>query len=121
VTLPRIYLAGGKDSEWKKTLQDRWGSRALLIDPFKDSVQGSLYLFTYDDLQHIRESDILLGYQTYHRFDGMALEWGFAHALGKVLIYVPQLPRVSSMMAAISTAVFTDLDAAAAFIEERYL
>lgn len=119
--LPRIYLAGGKDSAWKEDLAVRWNCKAILIDPFKDSRQGALYLFVYDDLQYIRQCDIVLGHCTFPRFDGMALEWGFAHALGKVLIYVPQLPRVSSMMAAISTAVFTDLDAAAAFIEERYL
>jgi len=119
--LPKIYLAGGLDSRWRDALRERWAGRAIIIDPFKDSMQGSLYLFTYDDLQHIRESDIVFGHCAYHCFDGMAFEFGFAHALGKVNILACSLPRVPSMMAAVSKAVFTDWEAAADFIEERYL
>jgi len=119
--LPKIYLAGGLDSRWRDALRERWAGRAIIIDPFKDSMQGSLYLFTYDDLQHIRESDIVFGHCAYHCFDGMALEFGFAHALDKVIIFACSLPRVSSMMAAVSKAVFTDWEAAADFIEERFL
>jgi len=119
--LPKIYLAGGLDSRWRDALRERWAGRAIIIDPFKDSVQGSLYLFTYDDLQHIRESDIVFGYCTFSRFDGMALEFGFAHALNKVIIFATSHLRVPSMMAAVSKAVFTDWEAAADFVEERFL
>lgn len=119
--LPRIYLAGGLDSDWRNALRERWKGRAILIDPFKDSVQDSVYRFTYDDLQHIREADIVFGNCAYHVFDGMALEFGFAHALNKVIVLVCSLPRVPSMMAAVSKAVFTDLEAAVEFVEKKYL
>lgn len=119
--LPKVYLAGGLDNEWREILTARWAGRAEVISPFKDSRQGSIYLFTHDDLEHIRRADIVLGHCTWPQFDGIALEFGFAHALDKVIIYVAKLPRVSSMMAAVSKAVFTDLEAAAEFIEERYL
>lgn len=119
--LPKVYLAGGLSSVWRDILRKQWAGRAVVIDPFKDSRQGAIYLFTHDDLQHIREADIVLGYCAWPRFDGLAAEFGFAHALEKVIVLATNQPRVPSMMAAMSKAVFTDIEAAAEFIEERYL
>jgi len=119
--LPRIYLAGGLDSGWREALAERWYHKAICIDPFKDSRQGAIYEFTGDDLACIDQCDILLGFCAWPQFDGMALEFGYAHKGGKTIIYVATLPRVSSMMAAVSKAVFTDLDEAVKFIEVRYL
>ena len=119
--MAKLYLAGGRDSGWRDALRTRWVGRAEVIDPFKDCPQDYIYQFTHADLQAVAECDLLLGYCTYHRYTGLALEFGYAAALGKPIIYVPALPRVDSMMAGVSTAVFTDLDAATEFIEGRYL
>jgi len=119
--LPKVYLAGGLDSGWREVLANRWDGKAICIDPFKDSSQGAIYEFTHDDLKAIRESDVVFGVCSYPKFDGMALEFGYAHALGIPIIYATNLPRVSSMMAAVSKAVFTDYMEAVEFIEKRYL
>lgn len=119
---PRIYLAGDK-SDWRDDLYRRWhcNNKARTVDPFTDCRQGALYLFTHDDLEAIRACDLVFGYCTYERFDGMALEFGFAHALGKPIIFATEHKRVPSMMAAVSQAVFTDFWTAVEFVEERYL
>lgn len=112
-----IYLAGGKGL-WRDPLASRWHMHDL-IDPFKDSRQGSLYQFTNDDLAHVDRADFVFAFVDYPSYTGTALEFGYAHALGKPIYYATSLPRVDSMMAAVASYVFTSLDAAVAFVEER--
>jgi hypothetical protein len=120
---PLVYLAGGRDTEWRDGLTNRWAKsgKAEAFDPFVHSRQNAMYEFTEDDLGAIRRSAAVFGYCTYPKYTGMALEFGFAHALGIPIIYVPALPRVDSMMAAVSTAVFLDFDEAVDFLEQRIL
>ena len=123
--LEYVYLAGGTNSSWRRELEERWIHRTgrtdlCLIDPFVDSKQGSVYEFTRDDLAWVAKSCLVFGYVDYHSYTGTALEFGYAHALGKPIVYVTNQPRVDSMMAAVASAVFTDLGAAARYAE-RYL
>ena len=116
----KIYLAGGRNSHWRTQVQQVWKDKAEGIDPFT-LAQGAVHLFTHGDLEAVRECDILFGYNDYSKYTGMALEFGYAHALGKPIIYVPALPRVDSMMAGVSTAIFTEVLSAAEFVLERFL
>ncbi len=116
-----IYLAGGRDSGWRDDLRLRWKDKAQVLDPFVWADQNSIQGFTGDDLNAIRRSDLVFGNCTFERFDGMALEFGFAFAIAKPIIFVCTLPRIPSMMAGVSQALFTSLDAATVFVEERYL
>jgi len=120
---PLVYLAGGRDTEWREVLAKRWAESgaAETFDPFVDSRQNAMYEFTQDDLSAIRRSAAVFGYCTYPKYTGMALEFGFAHALCIPIVYVPALPRVDSMMAAVSSAVFLDFDEAVNFLETRIL
>lgn len=122
-SLPQVYLAGGK-GYWRENLYREWSGKARCYNPFADSRQGSVYEFTNDDLSAIRSSVLVFGVLDYPRYTGLALEFGYAHALGTPIIYV-HLPnvaeRVDSMMAGVATAIFVDLDAAMEFAEERYL
>lgn len=118
----RVYLAGGLDSDWRKSLSRRWKRRGVeTYDPMTESRQGAIYEFTQDDLAAIAGCDLLFGYCTYHRYTGMALEFGFAHARGIPIVYVNTQPRIDSMMVAVSAAAFTDLDEAIAYCEHRLL
>lgn len=116
----KIYLAGGKSEQWRNYLATRWLNHDL-IDPFKHSRQGAIYQFTNDDLAHIADSDLIFCNCDYHSYTGCALEFGYAHALGKKIVYVCTQPRVDSMMAAVASYVFTDFSAAVDFVEERIL
>lgn len=121
-----IYLAGGK-SDWRTTLRRRWGQKygadVSTFDPFEDSRQGALYEFTNDDLAAISGSDMVFAFCDYHKYTGMALEFGYAHALEIPIIFVvgPGMPRIDSMMVSVATAAFTDMTEARDFVEERYL
>ena len=119
----KIYLAGGK-GDWRKTVAQALLPRPKgveLIDPFTQSNQNSISDFTHDDLLHVRECDGIFAYIDYHVYTGSALEFGYAYALGKPIIYVCALPRIDSMMVGVAKAAFTDLDAGIQFMKERWL
>lgn len=116
---PAVYLAGGT-SNWRDRVKERWADTSVvLLDPFIDSDQRTLAAFTLDDLALIERSRCVLAYHDYHVFDGLALECGYAAALDRMVVYVCRQPRVSSMIAAVSKAVFTELDPALEFIERK--
>lgn len=115
----KLYLAGGKDQAWRDRVENRLGDRAKCFNPFRDARQNATYEFTEDDLSAIRHSDAVLGFCDYHRYTGMALEFGFAHGLGLPIYYVPFPGRIDAMMAAVSSAVFTDLNSMLDFVDER--
>lgn len=121
MSLPSVYLAGSM-SGWRPEVAAQWGERAITINPFEDTPQGSIAEFTQGDLDQIRQSSILFGVLDYPKaYTGMALEFGFARGLEIPCIYVHlNGDRVDSMMAGVSAAVFTDLNKAAEFTERRF-
>jgi nucleoside 2-deoxyribosyltransferase len=122
VEKPTIYLAGCK-GPWRDELYRRWHTKGLahVLDPFTDSRQNAIADFTTDDLLAIKRATLILAFHGYHVFDGLAVECGYAYALDKPIIYVCEEPRASSMICGLAKAVFTQLEAALTFIEERYL
>lgn len=118
--MKRIYLAGGFGGHYKDRI--RAGLRAdvfLLHDP-DDGVALPGY-YVGQDLDAIRAADLVIAYQDdYPHVYGMAAEVGFAAAIGKPVIYVCEGERVDGFLAALSRAVFTNVEAACAFIARRY-
>lgn len=112
-----IYLAGCK-GDWRELAEKRWAKRedVFPIDPFKED-QSCISEFTQSDLEDLARSDFVLAYHAYHVFDGLALECGFAHALNIPIVYVCAQPRVSSMIAGVSKAVFTELEPALEYMD----
>lgn len=104
-----------------------WGIAAWGFNPFTDGRQGVIYQFVNDDLEAIRNSEVVFAVVDYHVYSGLAAEVGFAHALGIPIVlvwdvsskYVPK--RMDSFVVGCSTAVFIDVDEAAAFTKRRYL
>ena len=119
-----IYLSGGI-SPWRDLVKTLLGEKVdmtevILIDPFKASRQHAISSFTLDDLNHIMNSDVVLGYLDYHIFDGMALEFGFAAGMEiPCVLVVDGQPRVPSMMAGVSKAVYLSLEPALDYIVQR--
>ncbi len=121
MSLPSVYLAGGMDSGWRDQATYWWGGKVITINPFEDSPQGSIAEFTGSDLDQIRQCNLLFGCLNYPRYTGMALEFGFAHALEIPCVYVHlEGGRIDSMMAGVSAAVFTDLKAALEFCDKKF-
>jgi nucleoside 2-deoxyribosyltransferase len=119
----RVYLAGSK-SDWRKQVTRSWRGVAETYDPFSDSRQGATYEFANDDLEAIRNSDLVFAVVDYHVFTGLAVEVGFAHALGIPVILVwgdSKLMRVDTFLVGCSAALFTDIPYAAKWTKERYL
>ena len=116
----KVYLAGGTVTDWREAVAKAFGPRFECLDPMTQSRQQAIMEFTTDDLALIDGCDILFGVNDYESQHGMALEFGYAFARLKPIIYVARLPRVESMMAAVSKAVFTDTDAAVEYIKKRF-
>ncbi len=123
----KVYLAGGISQAWRKRVSRKWRGLAKTFDPFTDSRQGAVYEFTNDDLEAVRDSDLVFAVVDYHVYTGLAAEVGFAHALGIPVILVwdvssPTTPkRVETFITACSAALFVDVDEAAEFTKRRYL
>ena len=122
-----VYLAGGRNQDWRKMVVRLWAGKAYNFNPFGDSRQGAAYEFTNDDLQAIRDSDIVFAVVDYPVFTGLAAEVGFAHALGIPVFIVWDCmqgdapKRVESFVTACAKALFVDVREAAVFVRERYL
>ena len=116
-----IYLAGGYRDEWRDYLVDTLKGNVRFINPFRDSRQGALAEFTLDDLAHIDNSHLMIAFSDYPQQDGLMLEFGYAYARKVPIVYCVQQPRVASMAAGVSRAVFTDLEELALWVQRRIL
>lgn len=90
-----IYLAGGFRSGWQVKVM------AVLpdfdfLDPSAHDLQDPA-IYTKWDLDAIRKSDVILAYMESSNPAGyaLALEIGFAHALGKEVILVDQIEDIT--------------------------
>jgi nucleoside 2-deoxyribosyltransferase len=109
-----IYLAGGFKSGWQAKVMRQLPSYAFL-DPSQHKIQDAAE-YTRWDLDAIRASDIVLAYMESTNPGGysLALEIGFAHALGKAVLLVdeikdPSVSRYFEMVRQCSGQVFTTL------------
>ena len=109
-----IYLAGGFKSGWQaKVIKQLPGFEFL--DPSQHNIQD-VAEYTRWDLDAVRASDFLLGYMESTNPGGysLALEIGFAHALGKTVLLVdeikdPIVSRYFEMVRQCSGRVFTTM------------
>ncbi|MHB9100331.1 MAG: nucleoside 2-deoxyribosyltransferase domain-containing protein [Sulfuricella sp.] len=112
-----IYLAGGFKSGWQKTVKSNLSGYDFL-DPSAHNIQDPKE-YTEWDLAAVGRCDIVLANMEQSNPGGysLALEVGFAKALGKTIILVDQIenPTVSKyfeMVRQVSDATFGDLDSA---------
>jgi nucleoside 2-deoxyribosyltransferase len=117
-TIRRIYLAGGFKSNWQAQVAARMAGVFELLDPSAHSIQDPSE-YTRWDLEAVRQSDIVLANMEASNPGGysLALEVGFAKALGKRIIMVDQIedPSVKhyfEMVRQCSERVFPTLDEA---------
>jgi len=91
--LPRIYLAGGFKSGWQDQIRAEFAGSLDFIDPRKhEIVPGKSY--TAWDLKGVQAADLIFAYLEATNPGGyaLALEVGYAKALGKTVIFVEDPP-----------------------------
>ena len=90
--LRKIYLAGGFRSKWQAEAAVRLAGAFELLDPSEHNIQDPAE-YTRWDLEAVRQSDILLANMEASNPGGysLALEVGFAKALGKRIFMVDQV------------------------------
>lgn len=119
--LRKIYLAGGFRSGWQAIVESRLQGFELL-DPGAHDISDPVE-YTRWDLAAVRDSDVVLANMEASNPGGysLALEVGFAKALGKSIYLVDQIedPTVSryfEMVRQCSNRVFRSLDEAIEYI-----
>jgi nucleoside 2-deoxyribosyltransferase len=90
--LKKIYLAGGFRSNWQAHVAARLAASFELLDPSSHNIEDPAE-YTEWDLDAIRQSDIVLANMEASNPGGysLALEIGFAKALGKRIFMVDQV------------------------------
>ncbi|SDZ17548.1 Nucleoside 2-deoxyribosyltransferase [Lysobacter sp. yr284] len=90
--LRKIYLAGGFRSNWQAQVMARLAGAFELLDPSAHNIQDPAE-YTRWDLEAVRQSDIVLANMEASNPGGysLALEVGFAKALGKRVFMVDQV------------------------------
>lgn len=121
--LKKIYLAGGFRSGWQVIVKSRLKGFELL-DPCVHGIEDPTE-YTRWDLAAVSDSDIVLANMEASNPGGysLALEIGFAKALGKSIYFVDQIEdssvsRYFEMVRQCSNRVFNTLDEAIEYISE---
>lgn len=88
----KIYLAGGFKSNWQTLATARLAETFELLDPSAHNIQDPVE-YTRWDLEAVQQSDIVLANMEASNPGGysLALEVGFAKALGKRIFLVDQV------------------------------
>jgi nucleoside 2-deoxyribosyltransferase len=94
--LRKIYLAGGFKSNWQAQVAASLAGSFELLDPSAHNIQDPAE-YTRWDLEAVRHSDIVLANMEASNPGGysLALEVGFAKALGKRIFLVDQVENPS--------------------------
>lgn len=115
----KVYLGGSK-GDWRTKIIDsfpNWG----FYNPFTDSRQQAITEYTVDDLDAIRDCDLVLFYLNYERCYGACVEGGFAYALEIPIISIFDFKgRLPELLVGVSEYIFTDLDRTIEFLRNKY-
>jgi len=117
----KIYLAGGFRSGWQAVVKSKLQGFELL-DPSAHDIEDPVE-YTRWDLAAVRDSEIVLANMEASNPGGysLALEVGFAKALGKSIYLVdqiedPSLSRYFEMVRQCSNRIFSSLNEAIEYI-----
>lgn len=122
-----IYVAGDMNSGWQDDLRAVLSDEIGILDPRSHGLDAPVD-YTAWDLRAIRDSVAVIALMGPHNPSGygLSLECGYAHALGRPIIFIDQLhPDWRSpyfgMLRSISTNIVLTVEEAARAIEARLL
>lgn len=119
----RIYLAGGMRAGWRDRVSSAAPGHTYLSPTTHGLADPRLYKAW--DLAAIRSSDVFFGYFAADNPSGfgLAVELGYAHALGKLTIYAdekttaaPEIARYLAFLRVTADTTFDTLAEAVAFL-----
>jgi len=90
--LPKVYLAGGLSSNWRKSIIDDLNESFIFFDPQEHGLEECSKQFTSWDLFHVKQCDIVFAFMEENNRSGygLTLEVGYAKALDKLIILVDE-------------------------------
>lgn len=96
----KIYLAGGFKGGWHNLVMHELKDFFTFFNPQKHNLD-EVKKYTTWDLYHVGKADIILGYMssTNPSGYGLALEIGYAKALGKLVILVDERSPIDETFA----------------------
>lgn len=120
----RIYAAGDMKSDWQDRLRKILPPEVFIFDPrTNNSTDPAVY--TKWGLDAVKDSNLVVALMGPHNPSGfgMSLECGYAHALGRPIIFIDEMAKdwrgkYFDMLRVISTVVFSVEDAAALVISK---
>ena len=119
----KVYLAGGMKNNWRGIVKYRLPD-VVFLDPCRHELQVAEQ-YTIWDLAAVRECDAVLAYMEVDNPSGigLALEVGYARALGKVIVCVDGKPedKYLGMVRCAADIVVGTLDEAVKFIDRLAL
>ncbi len=112
--IDNVYLAGGRTvidgRNWRKYLEERLPING--IDPFRDSKQDCLFEFVAQDINHVRNSKLIIAcYFGGYASHGMAAEMGIACERGTSIFYVDESEQPDLFLLGLSRRFFPSLEA----------
>lgn len=87
----KVYLAGGMAGDWQDRVIEVLGDDYTFFDP-RCHLLDNVREYAVWDIHHVKECHILFGYMEHSNPSGygLALEIGYASALGKTVILVDE-------------------------------
>jgi len=114
----KIYLAGGFYSGWQNKVK-KAAPQHEYFNPETDSDQRFAYRWTQQDIEGVKNCDLVLAYFELSNPSGLGLakEIGWATILDKPVIFVDEHERINLLLAACSKRLYTKLDAAIEYLK----
>ena len=110
----KVYLSGGMKTKWQDSIIQQFPNVVFLDPRSRGLLREDQY--TFCNVLAIKQADIILAHIDKYEQSGigLALEVGFAHAIGKLIIFVdqspPELREKYGMVRQLANVVFYDLD-----------
>lgn len=122
---PNVYLAGGMSTGWQDQIIKKYGNEFHFFNPRDHQLDNPIEYTTWD-LYFVDKCDILFGYMEKDNPSGfgLALEIGYAKALGKTIILVDErsssdesFSKKFKIIKASSNLIFDDIVSGMKFLE----
>lgn len=121
-----LYLAGGSHSNWQKHFWKEFEGLLIIYDPSLHDLHNAKE-YTSWDLLHIKRADIVVAVMESSNPSGygLALEIGYAHALGKTILLIDSrspndesFRRYFDMARCCATIEFHNVESALAYLKK---
>ena len=107
----KIYLAGGFNSDWQERVI-KGAPQHDYYNPKTDADQTAAYLWTTQEIEALKESDLMVAFFEKDNPSGLGLakEMGWATILKIPVIYIDEHDRLNEFLCACSKRIYAKLE-----------